>query len=183
MRKPVRIFLIIAALLGIIQTFWFITITYPLPPVTRIIKQLPVLNWPFHYLALFLAIISGITFLAILMYGLFASSSHSDLSFQSNKGKLNISRSSIEKLLKNHLKENLSLHNVDVKVKLLGRRRAAKTTISATSDQRMNLTEQGAQIKQLVMNQLHNDLGIPVKKVIVNLDPHVQGDGNAPRVV
>lgn len=115
------------------------------------------------------------------MYGLFAVSSYNDLSFKSENGKLKISKTSIEKILMNKIKENSSLQDIDVKVKLLGKKHAAKTTISAKSSKNSNLTQQGEQVKRLVADQLHNNLGIPVKKTIVNLSPNVQD--NTTRVI
>lgn len=168
-------------MLGIIQTIWFISITYPLNPILKFFNSLPIKNIPTNYIALGFSVVTGFVFLFILMYGLFAISSYNDLSFKSENGKLKISKTSIEKILMNKIKENSSLHDIDVKVKLLGKKHAAKTTISAKSSRNSNLTQQGEQVKRLVAEQLHNDLGIPVKKTIVNLSPNVQD--NTTRVI
>ena len=171
MNKITKIILIVSALLGFIQVLWFSSLTYPWSVFINLWKNLQLSQNTINIVSLILISFSALVFLVILLYGIFIPTRHNDISFNSNSGKLRISQPALEKMISNKLKENSRLHNVDVKLKILGKNRHTKMFISAISTQNHNLHAQGEQIKEIAIEQLNQYLKIPIKKTVVDLTP------------
>ncbi|KRK83994.1 hypothetical protein FC78_GL001000 [Companilactobacillus bobalius DSM 19674] len=107
------------------------------------------------------------------MYGIFVPVKHQEVRFDSANGKLRISKASIEKIIKNKIKEIPNLTDVDVDLKILGKNRQAKMFISALSTEEQNLHRQGENIKRIANEQLAKHLSIPIKKTTVDLKPNL----------
>lgn len=173
MKKISKGILIVASILGLLQVLWFVALAYPLKPVAEVIKSFQLPRDFLLYTSLILAGISTLIFLVLLMYGIFVPVKHQEVSFDSANGKLRISKSSIEKMVKNKVKEIPNLTDVDVDLKILGKNRQAKMFISAFSTEEQNLHRQGENIKRIANEQLAKHLSIPIKKTTVDLKPNL----------
>ncbi|APU72381.1 hypothetical protein LCR01_18260 [Companilactobacillus crustorum] len=171
MKKFPKWILAILSLLGILQVLWFVYLTYPFEPKITLKNYLKLPPDVIGYLAIFLAAVSGIALIIMLLYVLFVPTKYNDITFKSNDGNLKISKSALEKIITNRIKENPTLHDIDVKIKILGRNRKAKMFISAMSSQDTNLKQQGEEIKHIANEQLKNNLNVPIKNTIVKLSP------------
>ncbi|CAJ1177754.1 alkaline shock response membrane anchor protein AmaP [Companilactobacillus paralimentarius] len=173
MKKISKGILIVASILGLLQVLWFVALAYPLKPVVEVIKGFQLPRDFLLYTSLILAGISTLIFLVLLMYGIFVPVKHQEVRFDSANGKLRISKSSIEKMVKNKVKEIPNLTDVDVDLKILGKNRQAKMFISAFSTEEQNLHRQGENIKRIANEQLAKHLSIPIKKTTVDLKPNL----------
>ncbi|GEO46934.1 alkaline shock response membrane anchor protein AmaP [Companilactobacillus kimchii] len=173
MKKISKGILIVASILGLLQVLWFVALAYPLKPVVEVIKGFQLPRDFLLYTSLVLAGISTLIFLVLLMYGIFVPVKHQEVRFDSANGKLRISKASIEKMVKNKVKEIPNLTDVDVDLKILGKNRQAKMFISALSTEEQNLHRQGENIKRIANEQLAKHLSIPIKKTTVDLKPNL----------
>lgn len=173
MKKISKGILIVASILGLLQVLWFVALAYPLKPVVEVIKGFQLPRDFLLYTSLVLAGISTLIFLVLLMYGIFVPVKHQEVRFDSANGKLRISKTSIEKMVKNKVKEIPNLTDVDVDLKILGKNRQAKMFISALSTEEQNLHRQGENIKRTANEQLAKHLSIPIKKTTVDLKPNL----------
>jgi hypothetical protein len=107
------------------------------------------------------------------MYAIFVPVKHQEVRFDSANGKLRISKDSLEKIVRNKLKEIPNLTKVDVDLKILGKNRQAKMFISALSTEEQNLHRQGETIKRVANEQLAKHLSIPIKRTTVDLKPNL----------
>ncbi|WCG36590.1 alkaline shock response membrane anchor protein AmaP [Companilactobacillus farciminis] len=169
MKKANKIILIVLTLIGLLQVFWFTALTYPIKPIINWINSLNVpKNW-LTYLSLALAVISTLIYIFILMYALFSPIKYQEIKFTSSNGKLRISTSAVEKMITRRLEEISSLQEVNVQLKILGKKRHAKMLISALSNETKNLPQLGGYIKEIANEQLIDHLNVPIKKTIINL--------------
>lgn len=171
MKKSVKWLFSIISIIGIIQVLWFVYLINPFNWNLNFKNQLQLPPNVINYVAVFLAAISGIALLIMLLYVLFIPVKYSNITFKSHDRNLKISKTALEKIITNKIKENPMLHDIDVKIKILGRRRKAKMFISAMSRQSSNLKQQGEEIKQIANEQLKNNLNVPIKNTIVQLSP------------
>lgn len=173
MKKISKGILIVASILGLLQVFWFTALAYPLKPVVEVIKGFQLPQDFLLYTSLVLAGISTLIFLILLMYAIFVPVKHQEVRFDSANGKLRISKDSLEKIVRNKLKEIPNLTKVDVDLKILGKNRQAKMFISALSTEEQNLHRQGETIKRVANEQLAKHLSIPIKRTTVDLKPNL----------
>lgn len=171
MSRMTKVLLVLVALLGIIQTVWFMTIVYPLQGVITFFNNLNLPQQWIRYTGLGLGILAGLAFLVMFLYALFAPAKHKNINFSSNKGDLTISKDAIEKMVCHKVQENPAIEDVDVRVNLTGSKQKSEAKILAKSARHEDLVQQGEQIKEAVTAQLNEVLGIPVKKVVVKLAP------------
>lgn len=171
MRKSFKWLYSIISILGIVQVLWFVYLIDPFKWNLDLKNYFQLPQNVVNYSAIVLAVISGIALLIMLFYVLFIPVKHNNITFRSNDGNLKISKSALEKIITNKIKENPMLHNIDVKIKILGRRRKAKMFISAISRESSNLKQQGEEIKQIANEQLRRNLNVPIKNTIVQLSP------------
>lgn len=175
--------LFLVSLLGLIQLAWFIALIYPLPVVSSQVNHwqtsYPWLQWP----GLALGIISGLIFLGLLIRVIAGWRSSKQLTYRAKKGKLKLDRHAVEKNLQQSLAAQYGIRHVNAKIQLKKNRQAAYATIAAQTDepeQRQKLSEQ---IADTTTQQLSSSLGVPVKKVAVDLKPTKQSKRQPSRVV
>ncbi|WP_416353575.1 alkaline shock response membrane anchor protein AmaP [Agrilactobacillus fermenti] len=168
MRMGTKVFLIIVALLGLIQTVWFAALVYPIPNFTRYIlpfREVAIIG----YIGLGFAILSALVFLGILLVAIFRRRTTNKLSFQTNKGQLNIDKQAVAKTIKHTVATEYPVRDVDVNVQLAKNKQAAISEVTAYVTDPNDMVDTSAAIKKSVQRQLKEALGIPAKKVTVNL--------------
>ncbi|MCH4170071.1 MAG: alkaline shock response membrane anchor protein AmaP [Lactobacillus sp.] len=168
MRKTAKILLSLVALFGLLQVVWFAALVYPIPTVSAWLAPWRQ-NSLYQYIGLGLAAFSALVFLTLLMIALFRRQTTRQLSFDSNKGQLNIDQGAVAKTIRHTVAENYPVQNVDVAVRLVKRQKAAVATVDAVLFHSENLVGISQAIKEAVVTQLQQSLGVPVKKVTVNL--------------
>lgn len=175
--------LFVVSLLGLIQLAWFIALIYPLPVVSHQINQwqtaYPWSQWP----GLALGIISGLIFLGVIIRVIAGWRNSKQLTYRSKQGKLKLDRRAVEKNLQRTLATQYGISNVDAKIQWKKHGKTAAATITAQTDtpeQRQQLSEQ---IAATTTQQLSSSLGVPIKKVGVNLKLTKQSKRQQTRVV
>lgn len=167
MNKLSKLILSIVGILNLIAAIWFAALLYPIEYISDFVKGLPMNEQYMQVVGLTLASVIALTGLSLCFWVLISAKIHKDVEYKTNKGQLVLSKNAIEKTITNDIKENYDLRDVDVSVKLLGKK--MKANISAITSENNNLLEYGKNIEKFSNEKLHELVGIPVKKVIVKL--------------
>ncbi|ANK61619.1 alkaline shock response membrane anchor protein AmaP [Loigolactobacillus backii] len=177
MRGRTKGALLLLSLLGILQTVWFTALIYPLPYLSNeIIQWQNTYDWV-RWIGLILGIISGLIFLGLLLIALFRRQTTNQLTYQTDRGQLNINQKSVEKSVQYAVASKHNARNVSATVRLNKRKKTATALVEAVTSDTKNLVHESQQIEQTVSKTLSASLGVPVKKVTVNLKPAERGRG------
>lgn len=167
MNKLVKLVLGLIGIIDLIAAIWFVALIYPIKYVSDFFISLPMKEDYMQIIGLIFAGVLILTAITICFWVLLSARSRQDVEFKTAKGQLVLSKNAIEKTITNSIKENYNLEDVTTNVKLL--KKKSKANIKATTLTDVNLVEYGKDIEQFTSSKLTELLGIPVKKVIINL--------------
>ncbi|WP_137597634.1 alkaline shock response membrane anchor protein AmaP [Paucilactobacillus kaifaensis] len=94
---------------------------------------------------------------------------------QQDKGRLKISKTAVISLVQQSLAQHFNLTEVVVSPKLIDRQKQIELKVQAVTFNTSNLSEQGNQIRTQIVNDIENYLGVPVKRVNLQLKQAAKG--------
>lgn len=175
--------LLLASLIGLLQTAWFTALVYPIPRLSNwVTTWQEQLTWS-RWLGIGLGVISGLVFLGLLLLALFRRKTVKQLNYHTDHGTLSLNKQAVEKNVQHAIKQQHPVDQVKVSVKLAKNKKKTTADIKATTAADQNLVQRSQAIKQTAATALENSLGVRVKKVTVHLTPQQNEAPKAARVV
>lgn len=180
MRPITKIALSIVAILGILQALLVAAISWPLDPfATWLLASNQYLRWGL----LGLTAVVLLTFIVMLLVALLRRSTTTHLTVKSDQGNLSLSRQAVANTVAKAVAREHPVKNVNVDVKMLKRKQAAKVFVEANSLNDRDLTQEAARIEATAKQKLTQTLGIATKSVQVTLHPATATSNNAAKVL
>ncbi|KRN23540.1 alkaline shock response membrane anchor protein AmaP [Lacticaseibacillus camelliae] len=179
MRPLTKALLGLVAVIGIVQALAVMALTWPLAGV----RAWLLVYWqPAHWVLFGLAAFVGITFLIMLLVAVLRPATTTKLTLASDQGDLSVSKRAVENTVAKAVAAEHPVKGVAVAA-TMHKSHVKQATIDAYSLDPTDLKAQAAGIEKTAQTKLEHLLGVPVKKIKVNLHPGAKAPGNAARVL
>lgn len=175
--------LLLASLIGLLQTVWFTALVYPIPKLSSwLTTWQEQLSWS-RWLGIGLGVISGLVFLGLLLLAIFRRKTVKQLNYHTDHGTLSLNKQAVEKNVQHAITQQHPVGQVKVNVKLAKKTKKTTADIKATTATDQNLVQLSQEVKQTAAAALESSLGAPAKKVTVHLTPQQNEAPKAARVL
>ncbi|WP_203623389.1 alkaline shock response membrane anchor protein AmaP [Lacticaseibacillus sp. 866-1] len=179
MRPLTKAGLGMVAIIGLVQALAVMALTWPLAGV----RTWLLLYWqPAHWVLFGLAAFVGLAFLIMLLVAVLRPSTTTKLVLANDRGDLSVSKQAVENAVAKAVAAAHPVKGVTVDAKM-HKTQVKQATIDAYSLEPTNLKTQVEGIEATAQGKLERLLGVPVKKIKVNLHPGTKAPDNAARVL
>lgn len=179
MRPLTKALLGLVAVIGIVQALAVMALTWPLAGARSVL----LFYWhPAHWVLFGLAAFVGLAFLIMLVVAMVRPSTSNKLVLANDRGALSVSKQAVENAVAKAVAAAHPVKGVTVDAKM-HKTQVKQATIDAYSLESTDLKTQSEAIEATAQTKLERLLGVPVKKIKVNLHPGTKAPGNVARVL
>lgn len=178
----------IVGLVGLVQSVWMVALVVPIDYVSPTVMKTAQTGTPWILVtAITISAVVALASLTMIITAICTPKKADQLRFESPNGRLSISKSAIEKILRNSIIEQGAVNDVKVKLRLRTKNRVARVSVTAVDKMNHDLVKLGEEIQTIVTEKIQQLMDVEVKKVRVKVTPfevsNKRQNASHPRVV